>query len=576
MSLPNPLPDNPLRWDGWKLYNSPNYYERLSLSFDSNATNEQIEENCRQLLVWWQKKLPLKNQPSNPLSQILRAGLDEAPIFLVEARTALLDPERRKAHDATLHVAAVEAAGEEFKKLIGFTIIGKQLRAPDEERLLNAGISLGLSPQEAAGVIEAELTRIGAVRVAEAPPPPPMAMPAPSAGFGAATSAPAGASDPFNEFRRLLTMSRLCRDGEDMTDDQRDAMCNLGESLGLTGGQAEDLIDEYLEQVAMMPSEPMKPASPIRGAAPMRPAAPVPPPRPVPARPAPAMATAAAATLPRPIAAAATAPAAPVGRRDFPNITPLIRAQEKEKHPSYVNPLGIELNLVTSGAFVMGSKAFDSQSNEQPLTNVFLSRFYMARHPITNAQYEAFDPTHATKRAPWADERHPVVYVSALDAERFCEWLSKMEGRRYRLPTEAEWEYAARGLDHRIYPWGQEMDAGHYANFADARSNFPWRDPRIDDGWPQSAPVGSFPKGVSPFGLEDMAGNVFEWCLDGFENYKGKDVENPRGPRNSTRRIYRGGSWKSRAASLRAPARHFNSPDYSSNDVGFRVVCECA
>ena len=78
ISLPNPLPDNPLRWDGWKLYNSSNYYERLCLSFDSNASNEQIEDNCRQLLVWWQKKLPLKNQPSNPVSQLLRAGLDEA------------------------------------------------------------------------------------------------------------------------------------------------------------------------------------------------------------------------------------------------------------------------------------------------------------------------------------------------------------------------------------------------------------------------------------------------------------------------------------------------------------------
>jgi formylglycine-generating enzyme required for sulfatase activity len=570
VSLPNPLPDNPLRWDGWKLYNSTNYYERLSLSFDSNASNEQIEENTRQLLVWWQKKLPLKNQPSNPLSQILRAGLDEAPIFLVEARTILLDPERRKAHDVTLHAAAVEAAGEEFKKLIGFTIVGKQLRAPDEERLLNAGISLGLSPSEAAGVIEGEVTRLGAVRVAavEAPPPAPAPMQMPSTGFGAAP-AQAGASDPFSEFRRILTMSRLCLEGDDMTDDQRDAMCNLGESLGLTGGQAEDLIDEYLEQVSAMPAAPLKPAAPLRGA-------PVPAPRPMPARPAPAGAATAAATLPRPISAAPVAPAAPVARRDFPNITPLIRAQEKEKYPSYINALGIEFNLVTSGAFAMGSKAFDSQSNEQPITNVFLSRFYMARYPVTNAQYERFDPTHATKRAPWADEKHPVVYVNALDAERFCEWLSKMEGRRYRLPTEAEWEYAARGLDDRIYPWGQELDAGHYANFADARSNFPWRDPRLDDGWAQTAPVGSFPKGSSPFGIEDMAGNVFEWCFDGFENYKGKDIENPRGPRNSTRRIYRGGSWKSRAASLRAPARHFNQPDYSSNDVGFRVVCECA
>ena len=97
MSLPNPLPDNPLRWEGWKLYNSANFYERLGLSLDSNASNDQIEDHCRQLLVWWQKKLPLKNQPSNPLAQVLRSGLDEAPVYLVEARTVLLDPEARGA-----------------------------------------------------------------------------------------------------------------------------------------------------------------------------------------------------------------------------------------------------------------------------------------------------------------------------------------------------------------------------------------------------------------------------------------------------------------------------------------------
>ena len=114
MPLPNPLPDNPQRWEGWRNYNSQNYYERLGLSFDSNATNEQIEENCRLLLVWWQKKLPLKNQPSNPISQMLRAGLDEAPSFLAEARTCLLDPEYRQQHDAQLRSAAIDSAIRRF------------------------------------------------------------------------------------------------------------------------------------------------------------------------------------------------------------------------------------------------------------------------------------------------------------------------------------------------------------------------------------------------------------------------------------------------------------------------------
>jgi len=567
-SLPNPLPDNPLRWDGWKLYNSPNYYERLSLSFDSNASQEQIEENCRQLLVWWQKKLPLKNQPSNPLSQMLRAGLDEAPIFLVEARTALLDPEMRKQHDAVLRVAAVEAAGEEFKKLIGFATTDKKLRPTEEERLIGAGTSLGLSREESVALIESEVARTGTVRVALEPvAPPPVAAPAGMQMGAAALGMPptdAGAKDPFNEFRRIMLMSRLCRDGEDMTDDQRDAMCNLGESLGLTGGQAEDLIDEYLENVATMPVAIQAPTPTAT-----RPGRPVPPaPAPI-ARPA-----AAPALVPQKTPAAPVNPA-PAVRRDLPAITPLMRAQEREKYPNFTNAVGMELYLVTSGVFVMGSKGIEAQANEQPLTNVLINRVFFARHPITNAQYEAFDAGHVTRRAPWADERHPAVYVSAMDAERYCEWLSRVEGRRYRLPTEAEWEFAARGLDGRSYPWGENLDAGHYANFADKRSTFPWRDLRIDDGWEQTSPIGSYPKGASPFGLEDMSGNVFEWCLDCFELYKGKDIQNPRGPRNSPRRIYRGGSWKSRAASLRATARHFNTPDYSSNDVGFRIVCEC-
>src|SRR5881628_2290019 len=118
MALPSPLPDNPLKWDGWKAYNSENPYDRLCLDFDGNPSPDQIEENCRQLLVWWQKKLPLKNQPSNPLSQMLRGGLDEAPALLADARTKLLDPELRSQFDHQLHSQIVQEALGEFKKLL--------------------------------------------------------------------------------------------------------------------------------------------------------------------------------------------------------------------------------------------------------------------------------------------------------------------------------------------------------------------------------------------------------------------------------------------------------------------------
>jgi formylglycine-generating enzyme required for sulfatase activity len=166
--------------------------------------------------------------------------------------------------------------------------------------------------------------------------------------------------------------------------------------------------------------------------------------------------------------------------------------------------------------------------------------------------------------------------VSSIDAIAFCEWLSAQDRKKYRLPTESEWEYAARGSDGRSYPWGEKLDAGNLANFADRRTNFAWRDPDIDDGYAETSPVGAYPRGVSPFGIEDMAGNVWEWCLDFFEPYKDKPRTNPRAGSPATgKRIYRGGSWKSRPASLRTTTRNFNMPTYSSNDVGFRIVCEC-
>ena len=231
--------------------------------------------------------------------------------------------------------------------------------------------------------------------------------------------------------------------------------------------------------------------------------------------------------------------------------------------------------FVPSGTLVMGSAAEGSAPNEQPLTKTNVSCFYMSRLVITNAQFESFDNTHRNKRPSWADQNHPCVYVSSVDALKFCDWLSRRDGKKYRLPSEAEWEYAARGTDGRTYPWGERLNRGDLANFADCNTTFPWRDAEINDGYAETSPVGSFPRGASPFGIEDMSGNVWEWCIDFYEPYKGKERTNPRSALTVGRRIYRGGSWKSRASSLRTTARNFNVPEYSANDVGFRIICEC-
>src|SRR6476619_3105468 len=134
--FPVPLPDDPYKWDGWSKYKSPNFYERLCLDPRANPSNELIEQHCRELLRWWQKKLPLKNQPSNPLAQLLRSGLEESSRYLTEASLELLDPERRRALDEQLAVQKHEEAIAEFRKYLKFIIANGVLTLEEEKNLL--------------------------------------------------------------------------------------------------------------------------------------------------------------------------------------------------------------------------------------------------------------------------------------------------------------------------------------------------------------------------------------------------------------------------------------------------------
>lgn len=539
MALPNPLPDNPMRWGGWKLYSSLNPYERLGLDFAANPSAEEIESNCRQILMWWQKKLPLKNQPSNPLSQLLRSGMDEAPGKLAEARTLLLDPESRRQIDAELLAIEKATALAEFNKFLDFVLSNGQLDPAEEENLYSVGDGLGLEREEMKSFVDEALAATGIQRTApkSIAPETPLATPVADAAGPVFTPAP-GAS-PSEELLRMLRLSEL----DEITDDQRDAFCNMGEAMGLSGGDAEDIIDEYLEErlKASLPATQVKQ---------------------------PAVARKATTVGSVPLVAK------PASSRLFSN-SALQHAEQKKAFPNFTSFTGISMLLVPSGSYDMGSVAPDSAPNEHPITPTNISAFHLSRWPVTNAQYEMFDPAHRSKRAPGAEDNHPVVYVTHADALRFCAWLSAREKRKYRLPTEAEWEYAARGTDGRKFPWGNRLENGERANFADANKSLPWADRAFDCGFPATSPVGSFPRGASPFGMEDMAGNVWEWCLDGFSVYPGKERTNPQGPAESGRQIQRGGSWKSRAGNLRTSARGMNSPAYSANDVGFRVACEC-
>jgi formylglycine-generating enzyme required for sulfatase activity len=238
------------------------------------------------------------------------------------------------------------------------------------------------------------------------------------------------------------------------------------------------------------------------------------------------------------------------------------------------SPIHLELVRVPAGEFLMGSDlAKDEKVDdwERPQHRVYLSEFYIGKYPVTNGQYAAFvkatqheAPGHwRGGEIPPGKENHPVVYVSWHDAVAFCQWLSQETDQSFRLPTEAEWEKAARGTDGRIYPWGNEWDETKL-NSAEA-------------GLRATTPVGQYsPDGDSPYGCADMAGNVWEWCADwfGYEYwFRSKStVKDPQGPEEGTLRVLRGGAFAARRGFVRCAYRYRDYPYPRHGSCGFRVV----
>ena len=238
---------------------------------------------------------------------------------------------------------------------------------------------------------------------------------------------------------------------------------------------------------------------------------------------------------------------------------------------------------IPPGEFEMGANEYD---NEKPPHTVYLDGYRIGKYQVTVKQFGLFVKDTGYKAEAeksggaytWTgkkweqkegidwknpgfkqEDNHPVVCVSWDDVLEYCKWLSGKKGVNFNLPTEAQWEKAARGTDGRKYPWGSREPDDTLANFA------------FKIG--KTTMAGSYPAGASPYGLLDMAGNVWEWCNDWykFDYYKNSPKKNPKGPDSGTYRVLRGGGWSGHAVYLRCSNRGGDGPSYRNNDVGFRL-----
>jgi formylglycine-generating enzyme required for sulfatase activity len=250
---------------------------------------------------------------------------------------------------------------------------------------------------------------------------------------------------------------------------------------------------------------------------------------------------------------------------------------------------GAEMVLIPGGSFEMGNHFGDGDGDELPVHTVELDEFYMDVHEVTVGQFREFvNQSGYSYDFNRADERgrtvakhspadnYPMVFVNWIDATAYAKWAGK------RLPTEAEWEYAARGgLKGKRYPWGSGDPTGKECNFADTNADAflrgidpDWADLDVDDGHAFTAPVGSF--AANGYGLYDMAGNVQEWCADwhGSDYYSESPASNPTGPASSPNdeRVLRGGSWTSNTDYLRVDNRYHFLPKSRKSTRGFRCV----
>jgi formylglycine-generating enzyme required for sulfatase activity len=247
-----------------------------------------------------------------------------------------------------------------------------------------------------------------------------------------------------------------------------------------------------------------------------------------------------------------------------------------------INVLSPPMVTVESGEFIRGS---NEEDREKPIKNIYLDEFMIGKYPVNNQEFKVFieDGGYKTKELwtpegwqwrekenivepgywhdrKWNGPNFPVVRVSWYEASAYAKWFSRNTGDRYALPSEAQWEKAARGSGGFTYPWGEKWKED-YCNSGEC-------------GLRRTSPVGMFPKGKSPYGCMDMAGNVWEWCVDWYEEdyYKKSTARNPQGPTDGSNRVIRGGSWFFHQWRCRTAYRGAFHPAGRFGDHGFRLA----
>ncbi len=246
----------------------------------------------------------------------------------------------------------------------------------------------------------------------------------------------------------------------------------------------------------------------------------------------------------------------------------------------YADPAtGMEFVLVKGGCYQMGDSVGDGDPNERPVHEACVNDFSIGKFEVTNGQYKKFRPQHNSGDSQGStlnNDNQPVVNVSWEDAVAFAKWVSQKSGHSYRLPTEAEWEYAARAGSNKSRYWGNSLDdACKHANVADITAKKQWAQWTTipcDDGYAVSAPVGSFKP--NSYGLNDMLGNAWEWCEDIYnsEAYTKLPKNNPVFNGSGEYRVMRGGGWSNGPLGIRSSHRVGLSPNFGHHALGFRLV----